>query len=196
MRHLALIVLAAMAGLAAPANAADCGPLTRALSVDLEDHGSYFAVPLTINGTPRKFLLDTGGAITQISSDTVKQMGMSVQPSRFEMYDMFGNKSSGQIRADIGIAGQTIKNREMQVTGMSGMDGIFAADLMQNFDIDMDFAAKKLSYFLTDHCDGKVVYWPARVIAAVPFHGWSINNGDTHITIPVTVKLTAMKCPP
>ncbi len=189
---LVLLVLAVLAGFAPAAQAQQCGNLVRALSVDLEDHGSYFAVPLTINGTPRRYLLDTGGALTQISLDTIKAMGMTPQPSRFVMYDMYGNKNSGQIRADIGLGGQTIKNREMQVTGMGGLDGIFAADLMQNFDIDIDFAAKKLNYFLTDHCDGRVVYWPASVIASVPFHGWTIN-GDSHMN--VTVKLDGHDVP-
>ena len=189
---LALSVVVATASFAAAAEAQQCGNLVRALSLDLEDHGGYFAVPVTVNGTPRKFLLDTGGAFTQISNNTVKEMGLRVQPSNFVLYDMYGNTSSGQVRADLGIASQTVKNKELQVTGMGGLDGIYAADLMQNFDIDIDFAAKKLNYFLTDHCDGRVVYWPAGVVAAVPFHGWNIN-GDSHMN--VTVKLDGHEMP-
>ena len=188
MRRLSLVlsVMIATAGFTTAAEAQQCGNLVRAMSLDLEDGGSYFAVPVTVNGTPRKFLLDTGGAFTQISVDTVKEMGLKIQPSSIVMYDMYGNSSAGQVAVDIGVGRQTVKDNETQVSGITGLDGIFAADFMQNYDIDIDFAGKKLNYFLTDHCDGRVVYWPAGIVAAVPFHGWSVH-GDSHMS--VTVKL-------
>jgi predicted aspartyl protease len=188
MRPVALAAFAALIVFPGAAGAQTCGPLKQVVSIGLEDHGNFFAVPLTLNNTPRKFLLDTGGAISQISADTAKEMGLSVLPSRFVMYDMYGKASSGEIRADIGLgSGQTVKNRELQVTDtIRGLDGVYAEDLMENFDIDIDFAARKLNYFLTDHCDGRVVYWPASIIASVPFRGWSKNSGS-HMSVPVKI---------
>ena len=183
---LALLVLAATASFASAASAQQCGNLVRAMSLDLEDGGNYFAVPVTVNGKPKQFLLDTGGAFSQISIDTVKEMGLKILPSRFEMFDMYGNTSAGQVIVDIGVGRQTVKNNETMVSGIRGVDGIFAADFMQNYDIDIDFAARKLNYFLTDHCPGRVVYWPAGIVAAVPFHGWN-SHGNSHMN--VTVKL-------
>ena len=46
----------------------------------------------------------------------------------------------------------------------------------------MDFAAGKLNLMLGDHCEGKVVYWPAKALATVPI---TINDYD--IRVPVTV---------
>ena len=46
----------------------------------------------------------------------------------------------------------------------------------------MDFAASKLNVISSDHCDGKVIYWPAQAAAAVP-----ITVDNYHITVPVTV---------
>ncbi len=170
----------------ASAQAQQCGNLVRAMSLDLDDHGNYFTVPVTVNGQPKHFLLDTGGAFTQISLATAKAMNLAIAPSRFQTFDMYGNSSAGQVRIDVGVGRLTAKNEDVIVTGLGIADGIFAADFMQNYDIDIDFAAKKLNYFLTDHCDGRVVYWPAGVVAAVPFHGWN-SHGDSHMN--VTVKL-------
>jgi predicted aspartyl protease len=186
MRPFAFALLVFAAGFASTAHAQQCGNLVRAMSLDMEDGGNYFAVPVTVNGKPKQFLLDTGGAFTQISIDTVNDLGLKIQPSRFEMFDMYGNTSAGQVIVDIGVGRQMVKNNETMVSGIRGVDGIFAADFMQNYDIDIDFAARKLNYFLTDHCDGRVVYWQAGIVAAVPFHGWS-THGDSHMS--VTVKL-------
>jgi hypothetical protein len=57
---------------------------------------------------------------------------------------------------------------------------------MMNYDVEMDFAGRKLNYFLTDHCDGRVIYWPAAKVAAIPYRGWD-NYRDTHMTLPVTI---------
>jgi predicted aspartyl protease len=179
---LACLLLAAPAG----AQAQQCGNLVRVMSLALDDHGNYFTVPVTVNGQPRHFLLDTGGAFTQIALPTAKAMNLAIAPSRIQTFDMYGNSSAGQVRVDIGVGRLTAKNEDVLVSSLGVADGIFAADFMQNYDIDIDFAARKLNYFLTDHCDGRVVYWPAGVVAAVPFHGWN-SHGDSHMN--VTVKL-------
>jgi predicted aspartyl protease len=188
----AFTCLSLLAGLTATAQAQQCGNLVRALSLDMQDHGGYFTVPVTINGQPKQFLLDTGGGFTQISAATTKQMGLTIVPSRLVFYDMYGNSSAGQTRVDVGIGPVMAKDQDLQITGISGLDGIFAADFMQNYDIDLDFAGKKLNYFLTNHCEGKVVYWPARVVSTVPFRGWNAH-GDSHMN--VTVKLDGHEVP-
>lgn len=192
MRLPVLALMAVVTSLGSAAQAQQCGNLVRAMSLDVEDHGSYFTVPVTVNGQPKQFLLDTGGAFTQIAIDTTKDLGLKIQPSRVVMYDMYGNTTSGQVTADVGVGRLTAKAAELPIIGIRGVDGIFAADFMQNYDIDIDFAGRKLNYFLTDHCDGRVVYWPAGVIAAVAFHGWN-THGDSHMNI--TVKLDGHEMP-
>lgn len=179
----ALLVLAILSG---AARAQECGPLKEAISLNLADEGSRFTVPVTVNGAPKHFLLDTGGAFTQISMETVKAMNLTVLPSRFEMYDMYGNKSPGQVIVDIAVGPLTAARNETLISSLGGMDGIFAPDFMQNYDIEIDFAARKLNYFLTDHCDGHVIYWPHGVVAVVPFHGWNAHS-KSQMSVPVTL---------
>jgi hypothetical protein len=76
---------------------------------------------------------------------------------------------------------------EMFVIERSGqIDGVLAADLMQNYDIELDFAGRKLNYFLTDHCPGRVVYWPSAGFTTVEFRGFD-NNAVHPMAIPVTI---------
>ena len=69
--------------------------------------------------------------------------------------------------------------------------GVLANDLMSNLDVEIDFAAHKINYFSTDHCEGKVIYWPAAAIAVVPYRTSRTGRNpspldDSHIRVPVT----------
>jgi predicted aspartyl protease len=186
--HLALLALAATACFAGAAQAQSCGTLTRAFALDLIPlpNDNRYAVPVMVNNQPRRFLLDTGGAYTQVSMPTISEQGLKPQSGRVRMYDAYGNASDAQVVVDLGIGPLFAKSMEAPVdTRMRTVGGILAADVMQNYDIDIDFAAKKLSYFLTNHCDGKVVYWQAPIIASVPFHGWT--RGQFHLDVPVKI---------
>jgi hypothetical protein len=46
--------------------------------------------------------------------------------------------------------------------------GILGADMLQNVDLDLDFAVGKLNFVSPDHCAGNVVYWQAPAVAIVP----------------------------
>jgi hypothetical protein len=71
--------------------------------------------------------------------------------------------------------------------GLSGFDGILAPDLMQNYDIEIDFAGGKLSYFLPDHCPGRVVHWTTTGMTEVPFTGWDNNSNRRAMTVTVQI---------
>lgn len=47
-------------------------------------------------------------------------------------------------------------------------------------DIELDFGSERLNIFSTDHCDGRVVYWPHDATAVVP-----IDMTRGHLEIPV-----------
>jgi len=184
----ALLMLAATACFAGAAQAQQCPTLTRAFSLDLFPlpNESRYAAGITVNGQPRRFLLDTGGAFTAISMPLVTQMGLKPVNGRIRMYDTLGRSSDLQVTVDLGIGPLNAKAQEIPVNpNVQGVGGLLAGDVMQNYDIDIDFAARKLSYFLTSHCDGKVVYWPTTIIAAVPYHGWT--RGNFHMNVPVKI---------
>lgn len=70
----------------------------------------------------------------------------------------------------------------LKAAAVDAYDGVLALDLFEAVDYDLDFANKKLTLFSDKHCPGKVLYWPADVIAEVPF-----EFVGEHITFPVTL---------
>jgi predicted aspartyl protease len=129
-------------------------------------------VPVTINGTPKKFLLDTGGAITQISAEAADELKLPVSEGDYKMLDLYGNASTRAATVDSFVLGH-LGDKNTRLPIMTFRDnalfsGILAADYMGRFDVELDFAGGKMNYFSPDHCPGKVVYWPAVAIAAVP----------------------------
>lgn len=59
--------------------------------------------------------------------------------------------------------------------------GILGDDVLSNFDIDLDFAHKKLNLFSQRHCPGRVVYW------AKSYHAIALNYVAGSFTAPVGV---------
>src|SRR5262249_7530990 len=59
-------------------------------------------------------------------------------------------------------------------------DGLFSPVPFTAYDFEINFAARKLNVLSNDHCEGKVIYWPAQALAAVP-----ITIKGLHVTVPV-----------
>ncbi|HSS13582.1 MAG TPA: retropepsin-like aspartic protease, partial [Rhizomicrobium sp.] len=63
------------------AGAEDCGPLKQVNAVDLVAGPNRAMVPVSINGIPKLFLLDTGGDVTQISGEVAEELKLTQQDS-------------------------------------------------------------------------------------------------------------------
>ena len=61
--------------------------------------------------------------------------------------------------------------------------GVLAPNVLKNYDLDLDFGSNRLSLLSPDHCDGKVIYWPAGAVAVVPMQ--VMRSG--HIFVPVAL---------
>ena len=174
------------------AQAQECGPLKRAISLDLETNGNghLVTVPVKINGVPKKFILNTeGGNATFITSQAVADLGLKPVEDRTMMM-LYSSGKTGNISrltADVGVGPMVVKQYTLLVDPSENptADGSFPPDLMANYDIEMDFSGHKLNYFLTDHCDGRVVYWPNSAVGVVEYRGWDMHGGDENMRIPV-----------
>ncbi len=172
------------------AHAADCKPLQILNTIKMEANkdGTRYLVPVTVNDKPQKFLLDTGGGISQISRAAAKSLGMKEEASRWQLFDMYGNDSDTKVTAKTFVMGiQGGKDVILQVSPSAqmtddGLDGILARDLFLQYDVDFDFGASRLNYFSQDHCEGKVAYWAERPLAIIPF-----TDRSSHINFPVLV---------
>jgi predicted aspartyl protease len=171
---------------ASPAAARECGPLKQLASTKMLMQGKYRPLlEVSLNGTPKHFLVDTGGGYTSVTPRTANELHLAVQNEATPIYNASGVASQGFTKIDsIEMGGMKTKDVYLRVWPSNiGADGLIAPDVMKNYDVEMDFAGKKMNYFLPDHCPGKVVYWPHTDAAQV-----SINLVDkAHIRVPVTL---------
>jgi len=73
--------LLALSCLSATAQAQDCAPAKLLATVqmrDAEPESNIRTVPVNLNGVTRHMVLDTGGAITQLSRDTIEERGLEL----------------------------------------------------------------------------------------------------------------------
>jgi predicted aspartyl protease len=166
------------------AQAAECGNLHLVASLKLEDSDSHrVIVPVSINGTARKFLFDTGGAISQISPAVVKELKLPTHSGDISLMDMNGYASNKVVTIDDFAFGPIkAKNIPFLVATLEGYDGILTPSRFQNVDVDIDFGPRRLNLFLDDHCPGKVLYWKAAALAAVP-----VTLKNNHYNLDVTL---------
>ena len=187
MRITGIAFLSALVCAPAPAAiAADCSlKLVNTIPVKVHE-GLRPLVPVTINGTPKQFLLDTGGAKTQISAEAADELKLPISGGNFKMLDLYGNASNRVASVENFGLGRLI-DRNTRLPIMTFRDnelfsGLLAPDYMGRFDVELDFASGKMNYFSPDHCPGKVVYWPAAAIAAVP-----MQFLDSHLVVDVSL---------
>lgn len=191
MRLPLIALIAGMTFLALPTQAQQCGNLTRAFSLDLTPGpgGARYGVPVTVGGVPKQFLLNTGEWASRLSRDTAAELKLPTRQINGRILAANGTtRNASMVLADLEIGPVKATQHEMLVMERNGpFDGMFAPDLMQNYDIELDFAGRKLTYFLTDHCPGRVVYWTNSGFTSVDYKGWDNNSARRAITIPVTL---------
>jgi Aspartyl protease len=189
---LAAVALTTGVTISGAAQAADCSALQIENSVKMVPLGrtDRALVPITLNGVEKKFLFDTGGAISTISAATAKELGLPLYHSRYRLSTLQRQDSWEFVQVHEVILG-TAKNNGVQLQvvdhfgspgGPEPFDGILATGLFVHDDIDMDFGAERLNFFSTDHCEGKVVYWPHQVLSVVP-----VTEEQSHLDVPVTL---------
>jgi predicted aspartyl protease len=148
--------------------------------------GQRALVSVTINGAQKQFLLDTGGAATQISAEAADKLKLPLVDSGVKMLDLYGNASTRAVKVDsFGLGRLVDTNTTLPIMTFRDNElysGILAADYMGKYDIELDFAGGKMNYFSPEHCPGKVVYWPTAAIAAVPMRFW-----DHHLILDVSL---------
>jgi Aspartyl protease len=199
MRNSALVAFMILSGIAvagtAQAQSCSAPQLLNSVAMTQIAGSNLMAVPISINGTARKFVIDTGDVGTEVSQAMVRDLGLpeNTYSGQAMEYNVKGSHSAQDIRQRVRVADFQIGNMKgssMQFLISSDQalgdtkpyDGLLANDLFNNYDLDLDFAAKRMNYFSANHCPGQVVYWPEKPVAVVP-----VTIRDSKITVPVTI---------
>jgi len=174
------------------AHGEDCTkPLSLVTSVDMTPVKDNRAVliPVTLNGKQKQLLVDTGGAMTEMSPDVADELALPRQRTAFQLYDVSGRMSNQYVHADFAIG--TLSSKDMVfMLAPSGQDfggkpiaGLLDPDILKHYDVDIDFGAGKFNLLSQDHCEGKVIYWKTDAVAVVPMKVMASG----HILLPVLV---------
>jgi predicted aspartyl protease len=200
-----------LAALSVPALADECS-LKLIASVDMTAlPGGRYMVPVSINGMPNNMLLNTAGGITSLRRDSAEAMGLHpIDDSRVRLLSSNGNASQSLVEMDFRLGAIQMPRLQVIVmpnagTGTQPFVGNLAGDVLGLYDVEMDFAGRKLNFFSKDHCPGKVIYWKNDAFAIVLITlqlptGDSSRTGyrlysprGSHIHVPVTINGKELK---
>ncbi len=183
------LLAAAMAlGAAAPALARDCH-LQEEASLDMttESDGAV-SIPMAINGHAGLMLIDTGSVQSSVAGALARQLNMPIQDAASTYSFVGGVRIDKTTTADtLQLGEMTAKKFPMLVVPSKVLHddtiGMLGPDILQNYDVEFDFAAGKFNLFSPDRCAGQVVYWTKAAYAEVPLH---LDRGG-HLLIDVVL---------
>src|ERR1051326_7521157 len=176
-----LLALACTTSFAVPATAAECGPLQLVTSLPLTplSPGNVVTVPVAIGDRPMQFLVDTGGVTSMVTRRTVREMNLSPVKIDGRLIGVSGAYSDEMVcvasfslwnlHQEGGYLAIEPGKEDPSDTRPAAYGGILGPNILQKFDADFDFGGNKLNLISQDHCEGKVVYWPAPPTAGVTF---------------------------
>jgi predicted aspartyl protease len=186
IRSLSVGVCASLA-IGAAAAASDCS-LKQIASLEMLNRGEgEVVVSGEIAGVSHPFLVDAGGAQSVIYRDVAEKLGLTTLPipSDFEIYDLEGKLAKRYVRAQFSLGSVRGDKRVMVVANREPsetlFDGVLGSDILRNFDLEFDFAARKLNLMSSQHCEGRVVYWASAYADA------EFTIIDQHIVLPMTL---------
>ena len=163
----------------------DCSlTLYASLPMEVQPDGR-FSIPITMDNHALNFLVDTGGAVATITEYKALYMRKEIKETRARLTGVAGVTMNRFVVADTFSLGPlTGKKLELFVEErpIANVDGTLAPDMLQQYDIDFDFAGKKMNIFSQDHCKGKVVHWTNSGHVVLPI---TVTNINGHIRIPV-----------
>jgi len=165
--------------------------LKQFMSLDLNtEPDGRITIPLSVNGHPMQFMVDTGAVISVMGTSPANALGLRQSSLPYGNYLQFYDRVrlTKLVAPDsIVLGGASVHDWQFLVSPdfmlPGDASGLLGADVLRAFDVDIDYAHGKLNLFSPDHCPGQVVYWTKDARASVPMRpdpGW-------HITIPVTL---------
>jgi len=177
-----LLVAGGIVSLPRDGAAADKCDLKRLIETPLVS-GSYFrpVISITMNDKPQKVLLDTGGFWSIVSPE----VAVGLPRLRSPLTGRLGlrGRAMGELvkMPSVQIGPARAANVDFLIAPEGYDDSVEAtlgANLLAQFDVEIDPVKNTASLFSPDHCDGKVIYWPHSDYAEIPF---KLRRGDRWI---------------
>ncbi|MGD0865352.1 MAG: aspartyl protease family protein [Rhizomicrobium sp.] len=148
-------------------------------------------IPVSIEGTSKLMAIDTGSPLSAVDPTAADELHLI----RHNILQGYMFNSAGQTFTQMAVIhaldiGQMhaenvrILQWPSQMWTDQNIAGTLGADLLRNYDVDIDTDTKTLKLFSQDHCPGKVVYWPNAAVSVVPIR---VVASSGHIIVPVVL---------
>jgi len=141
-------------------------------------------VPVSINGVETQMVLDTGGALTQVSRKTIAELDLPMKRGGARAYDINGRVSTHFTLIDKFRFGPLKRDKAAFLVWPEPRRpwaGQIAQDVLQPYDIELDFAADELKIYSKQRCPGPPEW------ANVKVSRIAMSAKNWHLHIPVTV---------
>jgi predicted aspartyl protease len=178
-------VLTTMAALSVhmPAAAACSFGHVARLPVTME--GPRASVPVTINGQPTRFWLDSGAFWGLMSKAKAAELGLTTTPLPYNFYVTgtggTANPELTKVKA-FGIVGATLPNVEFLVVGRDVGNGVIGLNLLAAFDTDYDLANGAVDLMQVKGCaNHNLAYWAGDKTVSITELLRAKDESDSHI---------------
>lgn len=166
MRIAAVLAVALALTGGTPAVAAqDCTPHPTA-SLQMTVMNGAVAIPVAINGQPRLMMISPGLAFSSLTLDYALTAGLQQRPVQSGTISVGGLPATTYAKVDTlllgGSLGHKITLLIVPLAALPPIAGSIGSDLLANFDVEFDFAARKVNFYLPNPCDGAGVTWSAQ----------------------------------
>ncbi len=154
-------------------------------------HGTQAFVPLTINNLRLRMLLDTGDFATALTPDAVARLGLrpAAVPA-VEMTGIGGVYDAPVVQAEnVQYLSRSVRDLPFAVlpaaemTPDEGADGLFGADFLSGYEVELDFAAGRMRFY--DQPAGCGAVGPDWAGQAARLR--AVNAGRNLLLVPVTI---------
>jgi predicted aspartyl protease len=162
--------------------------LTRLTTVKIDTlPDGRIKIPVMVDDHPLSFMLDTGGISTTIKGEQAKQLGLEVRQTSRKLLGVAGTMLDFFVIGDnFSVGGLRIKGWPLYIESrpLAHADGTLAPDILQSYDLDIDFSNGSLSLISQGHCPGQLADWTTTTRSIViPID--LARNG--HIRFPVQI---------
>src|SRR5579884_2413247 len=148
-------------------------------------------VPISIDGSDFDLVVDTGGVVSSISAPIAHKLGLDRTISPFPFLVTFGGGGINEYVIPKQVAFGRLDASSMHLVVEPGWslhqhEGLFAPEVMRNYEVDFDFANARFNLFNQEHCPGRLAYWTRGPVAEIPFT--TDHSGHIQITVQLDGK--------
>ena len=160
-------------------------------SVKLEILGTTILVPVAVNGTAGRFVLDTGAALTTVSPAAVARFGLVLDEWTATTMRGIGGieRRRNALPRTVELGGIPLHRRSvardatLRVATLQGdFDGLLGRDFLSAFDLVIDWPQRHLILYEVRDCSGRFLPWTG-AYEAVPVE----NPAESALIVPVTL---------